>query len=258
MDILLRIRHVSGSQFLAGLKGLPVGVGMRIALEAYTSDGGKVEHARVDSRLARSSIVCRAGRINVSRSKRLFDILFAITLILVLLPVLATVALAITIESRGPILFRQARYGRGKHVFYIYKFRTMRVCESAGPFTQACRGDRRLTRVGAVLRHTSVDELPQLLNVVRGEMALVGPRPHAVTMDDAFERSVPNFSDRHLVRPGLTGLAQVEGYRGPTQTEHAIAGRLHYDRQYIQNWSLWLDLKILARTPFALIHANAL
>src|SRR5688500_9214478 len=116
------MRHVVAVSSLRGLKGFPVGVGMRIALGAYTSDGGKVEQAPVDSRLARSSIVCRAERINLSRSKRLFDILVAITLIFVLLPVLATVVLVISIESRGPILFRQARYGRGKQIFYIYKF----------------------------------------------------------------------------------------------------------------------------------------
>jgi putative colanic acid biosynthesis UDP-glucose lipid carrier transferase len=133
-----------------------------------------------------------------------------------------------------------------------------RVAESSGPFTQACPKDERLTRLGWLLRHTSIDELPQFLNVIRGEMSLVGPRPHAVTMDDEFARWIPAYCDRHLVRPGMTGLAQVEGFRGPTQTLEAIAGRIQHDRLYIENWSLALDLKILARTPLALMHTNAL
>jgi len=196
--------------------------------------------------------------INGSTWKRKIDVLLAILLIVILSPALLIIALGIVLDSRGPVFFRQERYGKDREVFYVFKFRTMCAAESAGTFTQARRGDTRLTRLGWVLRHTSLDELPQLLNVVKGDMSLVGPRPHAVPMDDVFGTILPGYSDRHLVRPGITGLAQVCGYRGPTDTFNAISERLRHDRAYIQRWSIWLDLKILARTPFALIHKNAL
>jgi len=236
---------------------------MRVSTGTYASGnvdaaGTLVGPALAESQSAQSSLTSRAEAINGSPPKRLFDLVLAVALIAGLLPVLLTIALLIVIDCPGPVLFRQERYGRGKRVFLIYKFRTMRVMESTGRFTQACPGDERFTRIGRLLRRTSVDELPQLLNVVRGEMSLVGPRPHALAMDDTFARSIPDFSDRHLVRPGMTGLAQVAGYRGPTLSSHAITQRLRHDRLYIQKWSLWLDLKILARTPLALIQKNAL
>jgi len=189
--------------------------------------------------------------------KRVFDVVLASILIVALFPALFLIALAIMVDSPGSALFRQERYGRGKKVFPIYKFRSMRVAESIGPFVQARVGDERVTRLGKLLRHTSLDELPQLLNVLKGDMSLVGPRPHAVYMDDLFASSFPNYSDRHLVRPGMTGLAQVCGHRGPAETSASICERLCHDRTYIQNWSFWLDLKILARTPLALVHRNA-
>jgi putative colanic acid biosynthesis UDP-glucose lipid carrier transferase len=193
-----------------------------------------------------------------SRTKRLCDLVLGSVLALALLPVLLIVAVAIVVDSPGPILFRQERYGRGRRIFRIYKFRTMRVMESSGLFKQAEANDWRFTRLGKLLRRTSIDELPQLVNVLRGEMSLVGPRPHAVTMDDHFCDALPDYSDRHLVRPGMTGLAQVYGYRGPTATTEAIRERLRFDRAYIQNWSIWLDLRILVKTPFALMHRNAI
>ncbi len=200
----------------------------------------------------------RAEFISASRSKRGLDILGAAGLLLLLFPVLMLIALMIAVDSQGPVLFRQERYGRGKRVFLLYKFRTMRVMEKSGAFTQAKAGDERVTRIGRILRRTSVDELPQLVNVLRGDMSLVGPRPHALTMDDAFSRYVPRYSDRHLVRPGMTGLAQVAGCRGPTHTREAIDERLRRDRVYIKNWSLKLDVSILVRTPRCLLHSNAL
>lgn len=199
-----------------------------------------------------------AAAINNCSAKRVLDFVLAATLVLALLPPLCLLALAIMLESRGGPFFRQERYGRGKRPFMIYKFRTMRVAESTGAFTQAILGDKRLTQIGKLLRRTSIDELPQLLNVLKGDMSLVGPRPHAISMDDLFASSIPGYCDRHLVRPGMTGLAQVCGHRGPTQTPSAIRDRVGQDRAYIQDWSFWLDTKILARTPFALMHKNAL
>jgi putative colanic acid biosysnthesis UDP-glucose lipid carrier transferase len=196
--------------------------------------------------------------INQSIAKRCIDVLLASLALLVLAPVGLLIALAIKIESRGPVLFWQLRYGRNRSSFYICKFRSMTVTESKGNFTQASRDDVRVTRVGRFLRRTSLDELPQLYNVLRGEMSLVGPRPHAIAMDDAFAEVISNFHDRHLVRPGLTGLAQVAGYRGPTEALEHIEYRVHHDRLYISKWSVLLDMKIMVRTVFTLTGPNAL
>ena len=196
--------------------------------------------------------------INQSIVKRCFDVMIASLALLALAPVGLLIALAIKIESRGPVLFWQLRYGRNRSSFYICKFRSMTVTESHGDFTQATRNDARITRLGSFLRKTSLDELPQLYNVLRGEMSLVGPRPHAIAMDDAFAEVISNFNDRHLVRPGLTGLAQVAGFRGPTEALEHIEYRVHHDRLYIRKWSVLLDMKIMLRTVFALTGPNAL
>ena len=214
--------------------------------------GGRCCSTRLRMTLERA-----AEAVSRSQMKRFLDVMLASVLIVGLLPALLLIALAVVVDSPGSALFRQERYGRGKRVFWIYKFRTMSVSESSGSFTQAKAGDQRLTRVGRLLRRTSLDELPQLLNVLKGDMSLVGPRPHARLMDDLYANSVHNYSDRHLVRPGMTGLAQVHGHRGPTQTHAAISLRVEDDRAYIQNWSIWMDFKILALTPIALIHENA-
>ena len=196
--------------------------------------------------------------INKSRIKRCIDVLVASLAILVLAPVGLLIAASIKIESRGPALFWQLRYGRNRTSFYICKFRSMSVTESRGDFTQATRNDTRVTRIGRFLRRTSLDELPQLYNIVRGEMSLVGPRPHAIAMDDAFAEVISDFNDRHLVRPGLTGLAQVSGFRGPTEALEHIEYRVRHDRLYIDKWSVLLDMKIMVRTVFALTGPNAL
>lgn len=196
--------------------------------------------------------------INNSIVKRCVDVLLASLALLVLAPVGLIIACAIKIESRGPVLFWQLRYGRNRSSFYICKFRSMTVTESRGDFTQATQNDARVTRIGRFLRKTSLDELPQLYNVLRGEMSLVGPRPHAIAMDDAFAEVISNFHDRHLVRPGLTGLAQVSGFRGPTEALEQIEYRVHHDRLYIRKWSVVLDMKIMFRTVFALTGPNAL
>jgi putative colanic acid biosysnthesis UDP-glucose lipid carrier transferase len=200
----------------------------------------------------------RACRVTRSRAKRGLDIVGAAFAIVSLLPIFVLIALAVALDSPGPILFRQERYGERRRVFLLCKFRTMTVLEASGTFVQARARDSRFTRVGTFLRRTSLDELPQLLNVLRGEMSLVGPRPHAVAMDDSYAQFLPHYGDRHLVRPGMTGLAQVAGHRGPTYRLAAIAQRLRHDRVYIRRWSFWLDIKILAKTPWCLLHPNAL
>ena len=201
----------------------------------------------------------RAVKLNEASAKRIVDVAIALGAILTLVPIFLTVAALIKAESSGPVFFRQRRYGAGRKSFLIFKFRTMTVMEADGSFRQAVAGDNRVTQVGRFLRRSSLDEMPQLINVLLGDMSLVGPRPHAIAMDDTFAESVPDYDDRFLVRPGLTGLAQINGCRGPTETHDKITRRLSYDRVYIRRWSLPLDLAIIARTPIALVRdPNAL
>lgn len=185
------------------------------------------------------------------------DLLFATMLLMLTFPVALIIAIAIKIESGGPILFRQRRHGWNNTEFDVFKFRTMRVDGHVGDGSiQTARQDKRVTAVGRLLRKTSLDELPQLLNVLRGEMSLVGPRPHPVAMrtqDRLGDEIIAEYAHRHRVKPGLTGWAQVNGSRGATDTAEQIRKRVEYDLYYIENWSLLLDLKILLLTPYKLI-----
>jgi putative colanic acid biosynthesis UDP-glucose lipid carrier transferase len=189
-------------------------------------------------------------------AKRCIDVLFAGIGLITLLPLLATVALAIKLDSPGPVLFRQKRCGFSGRSFGIYKFRTMRVMEDGPSVVQASAADSRVTRIGKWLRRTSIDELPQLFNVLDGSMSLVGPRPHAVAHDSEFDKTVWNYAFRQRVKPGLTGWAQVHGCRGPTPTAALIERRVEYDLWYIDNWSLRLDLAILLQTPIEVLRAR--
>jgi putative colanic acid biosynthesis UDP-glucose lipid carrier transferase len=186
-------------------------------------------------------------------AKRCVDALFAGVALTVLLPLLAIVAVAIKLDSPGPILFRQKRCGFNGRCFQIYKFRTMSVLEDGPSIIQAQFADQRVTRLGAWLRRTSIDELPQLLNVLEGNMSLVGPRPHAMAHDNQFDKIVRNYAFRRRVKPGLTGWAQVNGCRGPTPTAASIERRVEYDLWYIDNWSLKLDFAILLQTPVEIL-----
>ena len=181
-------------------------------------------------------------------AKPLLDYTLAAAGLVLLAPLLAIIAVAIKLDSPGPIFFRQRRYGQNNQVFRIFKFRTMTVAEDGAVVVQAKRNDVRVTRVGRLLRSTSLDELPQLLNVLRAEMSLVGPRPHAIAHDEAFEEKLDSFSRRRRVLPGITGWAQVNGYRGETKTIDDLRSRMLHDLYYIDNWSIWLDLEIIART----------
>lgn len=191
------------------------------------------------------------------KTKRLFDITVAGLLLIFLLPVMLLIAVAIRLTSPGPALFQQTRYGRYKIAFKILKFRTMHVMEPGEKFSQACRNDTRVTQLGAFLRRTSLDELPQLWNVVRGDMSLVGPRPHAILMDDQYATRIPGYDRRFLIRPGITGLAQCTGYRGATDTMRLMIGRLCRDIYYVRNHSMALDLRILAMTVVSLLSDDA-
>jgi Undecaprenyl-phosphate glucose phosphotransferase len=186
-------------------------------------------------------------------AKRYIDVLFAGVALTALLPLLALVAVAIKFDSPGPILFRQKRCGFNGKCFQIYKFRTMSVLEDGPSIIQAQLADERVTHLGAWLRRTSIDELPQLLNVLEGSMSLVGPRPHAMAHDNQFDKMVRKYAFRRRVKPGLTGLAQVNGCRGPTPTAESIERRVEYDLWYIDNWSLRLDFTILLQTPIEIL-----
>jgi Undecaprenyl-phosphate glucose phosphotransferase len=186
--------------------------------------------------------------------KRAFDICASAASLLLLSPLLLTVSLGIKLESRGPVLFRQNRHGYNNDIIPVIKFRTMTVVEdgeSPATFTQARSNDARLTRLGRVLRRTNIDELPQLINVLRGDMSLIGPRPHPIALNTTFRERIVPYSRRHNVKPGLTGWAQVNGFRGETDTFEKMQRRVEYDMFYIDNWSFLFDLKILLMTLFS-------
>lgn len=187
-------------------------------------------------------------RVALDPVKRMIDILGAGVGLLVLSPLLLLVALLIVLESRGWPVFCQRRTGYGGRSFVIYKFRSMRVCEDGPNIVQAVRDDDRITGVGRIIRRTSIDELPQLLNVLKGEMSLVGPRPHALAHDTYYGEQIPRYEGRFMAKPGLTGLAQVCGLRGRTEDVADMAARIDKDLEYIENWSVLLDIKILMRT----------
>lgn len=185
--------------------------------------------------------------------KRAIDFTAAATLLLILLPLLLITAIVIQLDSTGPVFFRQTRLGLWGRPFHILKFRTMSVLEDGEHIVQATHNDPRVTRVGGLLRKTSIDELPQLINVLRGEMSLVGPRPHARAHDEYYAQRIANYTLRQLVRPGITGWAQVNGFRGETPTVNAMRKRILCDIWYVRNFGLLLDLKILLCTPFELL-----
>ena len=185
--------------------------------------------------------------------KRVMDVLGALFVLLLTLPLFALIILAIGIDSKGPVLFAQRRIGRGGRPFAILKFRSMHVLEDGAEIRQAMKGDARITRVGHLLRATSLDELPQLFNVLAGDMSLVGPRPHAAAHDEFYGARIANYHLRRLVKPGITGWAQVKGHRGATPELRDMQARVDCDQFYVENGSLALDLKILAATPLAVL-----
>ena len=188
--------------------------------------------------------------------KRVFDIVFALAALTAFLPLFLIAAIAIKLDSPGPVLFRQNRRGFNGRAFQIFKFRTMSVQEDGEQVVAAKLNDNRVTRVGSWLRRTSIDELPQLLNVLQGSMSLVGPRPHALAHDNKFETLLDNYAYRHHVKPGLTGWAQVNGYRGEMRTIADTEQRVKHDLWYIDNWSASTDLKIMFMTVTEIMNGR--
>ncbi|MBR1285111.1 undecaprenyl-phosphate glucose phosphotransferase [Bradyrhizobium sp. AUGA SZCCT0177] len=189
--------------------------------------------------------------------KRCLDIGLASIALLMLAPLLIISAVLIKLDSEGSIIFRQSRRGFNGKPFEIWKFRSMSVAENGHTVTQATKQDRRVTRVGRFLRKTSIDELPQLWNVLRGEMSLVGPRPHALAHDNYYDQVISNYVYRHHMKPGLTGWAQVNGFRGETPTIDLMEKRVEYDVWYVSNWSIWLDMRIIIRTAMVMMYQDA-
>ncbi|MDH7794188.1 MULTISPECIES: undecaprenyl-phosphate glucose phosphotransferase [unclassified Beijerinckia] len=184
-------------------------------------------------------------------TKRAFDIVAGSLALVLLSPLLLLVAIAVRLDSNGPAFFLQRRYGFNQMPFNIIKFRSMTTMDNGRSIQQATANDTRITRLGRILRRCNIDELPQLLNVVRGDMSLVGPRPHAMAHDQHYIHHIALYARRHNVKPGITGWAQVNGYRGETDTEQKMRARVEHDLAYIDNWSLWLDVKIMLLTVFS-------
>jgi polysaccharide biosynthesis protein PslA len=210
-----------------------------------------------------TTVVVSQGPLNLAdrAKKRALDIALTVPVLIALTPVMIAVAILIRLDSPGPVFFRQERMGRGNRIFHILKFRSMRVETSDSTGTRsASRDDDRITRVGRFIRKTSIDELPQLINVLLGDMSLVGPRPHALGSragDELFWRVDRQYWHRHALKPGITGLAQIRGFRGATEHRSDIVNRLEADLEYLHGWSLLRDMGILARTAQVLVHRNA-
>ncbi len=180
--------------------------------------------------------------------KRMTDVVLAVAGIVVAAIPMCAIALAVKLSSPGPVFFRQKRYGLDGKEILVWKFRSMQACDNGPVVKQATKGDPRVTRVGNILRRTSLDELPQLFNVISGSMSLVGPRPHASAHNEQYRSRIRGYMLRHKVKPGITGLAQVNGCRGETDTIEKMEQRVDWDHRYIRSWSLWLDIKILIKT----------
>jgi putative colanic acid biosysnthesis UDP-glucose lipid carrier transferase len=188
--------------------------------------------------------------------KRACDIALSLVMLALAAPLLFAIGLLVKLSSPGPVIFRQRRYGLAGEEIVVYKFRTMTVTEDGDSITQCGKADARVTPLGAFLRRTSLDELPQLINVLQGRMSLVGPRPHAIAHNELYRKLIKGYMQRHKVRPGLTGWAQVNGLRGETESVDKMKARIDYDLEYLRNWSLRLDLYIIAKTAWVVLKGD--
>lgn len=250
---------LDGSRFelvervVSALRILPLPV--RLTLDAQLSDIVSRPTQRFGSVVAVE--MHRAPMSLVERgAKRALDVAIASTALFLISPLLILTACAVRLDSPGPVLFRQTRNGFNNRPFRILKFRSMRVMEDGAVVRQASRQDSRVTAVGRLIRRLSIDELPQLWNVLRGEMSIVGPRPHALAHDTHYEKLIGDYPYRQHVKPGLTGWAQINGSRGETPTTDSMAERVRLDIWYVENWSIWLDIRVIARTFTALLNVK--
>lgn len=251
-DSVLRRNTAFGLPVVKGNVSAPLrGLGMFDSYNAADSAAINLSPARAWEPLVRRTRFC-------APLKRVFDVCVAVAILTLFAWAYAVIAVAIVMETKGPVLFRQRRTGRYGKVFTIYKFRSMTVTEDGPAISHATRADHRVTRVGAFIRATSLDELPQLLNVIRGDMSLVGPRPHALAHDVHYGALISHYGKRFSVRPGLTGLAQVQGHRGEIHELDCMARRIDADADYAAGWSFPDDIAIIARTiPLLVARTNA-
>ncbi len=237
--------------------------GMNVHAEFIAGEWADIRPLGIGEHKGERTVVVARGPLNLHDRviKRCFDIAFSATALIALAPLLVVVAIIIRLDSKGPIFFVQPRIGRNNKLFNLIKFRSMRqdLCDRDGALS-TCRQDSRVTRVGHFIRRTSIDELPQLINILKGDMSVVGPRPHAVssTADDRLFWDIDNrYWHRHACRPGLTGLAQIQGLRGATACARDLTDRVAADLEYLQRWSFWSDIKIICRTFKVICHANS-
>ena len=188
--------------------------------------------------------------------KNIFDFVMALLILIILLPVMLCIALAVKITSPGPVIFKQRRYGLNGEEIIVYKFRSMTASEDGAEVKQAKKNDQRVTKIGAFLRRTSLDELPQFINVLQGRMSIVGPRPHAVAHNEFYRKLIRGYMLRHKAKPGITGWAQVNGFRGETEVLEKMQARVEHDLHYLQNWSVLLDLYIIVRTVWVVLRKD--
>lgn len=231
-----------------GCTHLPVGLNLVLDQELFDSQTIEVRRFGWNSAVK----LCRPPLSALDQvAKRLFDMTTALAGLVTLAPLMVLVAVAIKMDTRGPVFFRQKRHGYNQRPFRITKFRTMTTLDDGPVIRQATVNDSRITRVGALLRRTNLDELPQLFDVLRGDMSLVGPRPHALAHDWEYESKIPAYARRHNIKPGLTGWAQIHGLRGETDTDDKMRARVEHDLYYIDHWSLLLDIRIIMTTIFS-------
>jgi putative colanic acid biosynthesis UDP-glucose lipid carrier transferase len=188
--------------------------------------------------------------------KRASDVVLSLAILALISPLLLALALLVKLSSPGPAIFKQRRYGLDGDEIVVYKFRTMKVTEDGTEITQCAKGDPRVTPLGAFMRRTSLDELPQFVNVLQGRMSIVGPRPHAVAHNEMYRKLIKGYMLRHKVKPGITGWAQVNGLRGETEQLDKMRSRIEYDLAYLRNWSLGLDLLIMAKTLWVVLKGG--
>jgi Undecaprenyl-phosphate glucose phosphotransferase len=255
--ILFDARSMSGMRSaVSAMSDLPVRILLiPIEMKEYLPRN----HFGGSERLRMLELPCGPRFLRDRLLKRLFDIVVASAMLTILWPMLLVVAALIKLDSRGPVLFRQMRHGFNNEPINVIKFRSMTtIGDGSDRFQQTVRNDPRVTRIGRIIRRTNIDELPQLFNVLKGEMSIVGPRPHAVAHNDMFAMQIRRLPRRHIVKPGITGWAQVNGLRGETDTLDKMQQRIEYDLYYIDNWSLLLDVKILFMTAVSTTaYANA-
>ena len=241
-------------RIIAALSETPVTIHVLPLTHGREATLGATSMAGMPSVVFSNSPISRLNKV----AKRSLDVAVSGLMLFLLSPLFVSIGVAIRLESRGPVFFRQTRHGYGSRPFRVFKFRSMRVLEDGAAFRQATRNDSRITAVGRFLRRSNLDELPQLLNVLFGDMSLVGPRPHPVALNESFSSRIMLFHRRHNIPPGITGWAQVNGFRGETDTHEKMAGRIEHDLWYIDNWSLGLDLRIMILTLFSSVaYRNA-